>query len=72
MNNSAHKFERDDRSWSLRLIKNEIDQLKREERHLKSKEYERPLSLWERSRLGELLHEMRSLIDELRKFSEQM
>jgi hypothetical protein len=52
--------------WNLRVIHGEINQLKREQSHLLSKSSERPLSVWEASRLDEIFDELTALLAEIR------
>lgn len=57
-----HIKSRNEQEWSKIILKAQIQQLKREEQHLKSKSHERTLTLWERMRLEEVIGELKETI----------
>ena len=56
-------------SWELRLTRREIEALKREREHLKSKSTERELTAWERFRQQEIFEEVSALLRRAKKLA---
>lgn len=54
-------------NWSLKILKQELEGLKREQIHLKAKSQERALTGWETLRLEEILDEAVALLGEFSK-----
>jgi hypothetical protein len=48
--------------WDLILLRQEMRELQREQQHLISKSHERSLTVWELSRIDELLDEIMGLM----------
>lgn len=56
---------RNEQDWSKIILKAQIQQLRRERYHLKSKSQERVLTFWERMRLSEVVAELKDTIREV-------
>jgi hypothetical protein len=57
--------------WDVKLIEGEIEQLKREQKHLTSKSLERPLNTWEKLRLTAMFRDVNKLVIQLSQFTDQ-
>jgi hypothetical protein len=55
--------QRNERDFSLIIIRKEVKELQRERAHLNSKALERKLTVWERTRLDQIFDELASLIE---------
>ena len=62
MTSDLNKFDSTDKRWDLLVLRQEMRELKREQKHLISKSHERALTIWELSRIDELLDEIMGLM----------
>ena len=44
--------------WEILALEKEVSQLRREREHLSSKAHERPLTIWEQTRLNDTIREI--------------
>ncbi|MBX7137628.1 MAG: hypothetical protein K1X83_06560 [Oligoflexia bacterium] len=58
-----------DSKWELRVLRQEMNELKREKLHLQKKSYERQLTSWESNRMEELLDEVMVLLQQFGKLN---
>ena len=56
---------RNEQEWSKIILKAQIQQLRRERFHLKSKSQERQLTIWERMRLDQVISELKQTVEEI-------
>jgi len=59
--------ERNEQDWSLIALQVEVGQLKRERKHLQSKSQQRPLTLWEKTRLVEAFEELTGIVSKINR-----
>ena len=59
---SAGVASQDGSKWDLKIVRYELEQLKREREHLDSKKNERHLTEWEMRRIEQISNEMGGLV----------
>ena len=64
-------IQRNEAQWSIRLLRKELEELRREHVHLRSKSRERKLTEWELQRIIEISHEIMELLTRFKRLPSQ-
>lgn len=62
---------RNEQDWSKIILKAQIQQLRRERYHLKTKSQERVLTFWEKIRLNEVVTELRDTVEAITSLTQR-
>ena len=65
---SQDVLRRNEKEWSAKILRTDIEELRRERIHLRSKSYERPLTDWECQRISEISQEIIQLLKRFLNF----